>query len=154
MYPQAFIDYLIYFHAERDYFECHEVLEHYWKTHGKEKIWAGLIQLAVAMYHYRRHNYNGALTLIKKSYSILAEEELENLGFNKTVFLRKVKEMSEQIAHKLPYQDMNLPIADVSLYERCLQICQDKGLVWQKPSDLQNEFLIHKHIRRRKKKET
>ena len=31
VYPEAYIEYLMYFHGNRDYFECHEVLEEYWK---------------------------------------------------------------------------------------------------------------------------
>ena len=32
-YPEAYTDYLCYFHGARDYFECHEVMEEYWKEH-------------------------------------------------------------------------------------------------------------------------
>jgi len=32
MYPEPYLEYLIQFHAERDYFECHEILEEYWKS--------------------------------------------------------------------------------------------------------------------------
>ena len=31
MYSQAYIDYLVHFHGDRDYFECHELLEEHWK---------------------------------------------------------------------------------------------------------------------------
>ena len=42
-YPEAFISYLIEFHATRDYFECHELLEEYWKAHPGDPL-AGLVQ--------------------------------------------------------------------------------------------------------------
>lgn len=51
-YPQAYIEYLEYYHGARDYFECHEVLEEYWKENPSSPLsaaWVGLIQLAVAM---------------------------------------------------------------------------------------------------------
>ncbi|WP_205628902.1 DUF309 domain-containing protein, partial [Acinetobacter baumannii] len=52
LYPEALIDYLVYFHADRDFFECHEVLEDYWKSLPKEErslFWVGLIQIAVGL---------------------------------------------------------------------------------------------------------
>ena len=58
-FPQKYIEYLVHFHGDRDYFECHEILEEYWKkidNGNKESIWVGLIQLAVANYHHRRKN--------------------------------------------------------------------------------------------------
>ncbi|MCD2486520.1 DUF309 domain-containing protein, partial [Staphylococcus aureus] len=51
MYPKAYIDYLVEFHATRDYFECHEILEEYWKEDPPKKrkrYWVGFIELAVA----------------------------------------------------------------------------------------------------------
>ncbi len=62
MYPKAYIDYLVEFHATRDYFECHEILEEYWKEDPPKKrkrYWVGFIQLAVALYHHRRQNTAG-----------------------------------------------------------------------------------------------
>ena len=32
MYPTEYIQFLIHFHGDYDYFECHEILEEYWKT--------------------------------------------------------------------------------------------------------------------------
>lgn len=32
MYPTEYIQFLIHFHGDYDYFECHEILEGYWKT--------------------------------------------------------------------------------------------------------------------------
>ncbi|WP_218197281.1 DUF309 domain-containing protein, partial [Pseudomonas sp. 2995-1] len=63
-YPDAYIEYLIEFHGTRDYFECHEIMEEYWKK-NKEKHWHTLIQLAVAIYHERQHNYDGSLRLYR-----------------------------------------------------------------------------------------
>ncbi|PAD68333.1 hypothetical protein CHH83_14265, partial [Bacillus sp. 7586-K] len=31
MYDQEYIDFLVHFHCDRDYFECHEILEEHWK---------------------------------------------------------------------------------------------------------------------------
>lgn len=31
VYPEAYVAFLHEFHTTRDYFECHEILEEYWK---------------------------------------------------------------------------------------------------------------------------
>lgn len=146
MYPQAYIDYLIYFHTNRDYFECHEVLEEYWKKEKKQSnIWVGLIQLAVALYHYRRKNYSGAYKLIKRSQQILAKEPLEKFGLNKERLLEQLKQYEQAIQEKKDFRDLNLPIIEKTLLKKCQAICNQKGLIWGKATNFSNEYIIHKH---------
>ncbi|WP_371919095.1 DUF309 domain-containing protein, partial [Pseudomonas sp. 2822-15] len=45
-------------------------MEEYWKK-NKEKHWHTLIQLAVAIYHERQHNYDGSLRLYRKVLSAI-----------------------------------------------------------------------------------
>lgn len=74
MYPKPYIDYLVYFHTNRDYFECHEVLEEHWKVadpRHRNVLWVGLIQVAVSLYHHRRSNYVGAERTMKKQFQFL-----------------------------------------------------------------------------------
>src|SRR5690554_7691695 len=66
-YPLAYIEFLVEFHGTRDYFECHEILEDYWKEVDRSQHWPALIQLAVAVYHERQHNKKGSLRLYKKA---------------------------------------------------------------------------------------
>ncbi|KPC99353.1 hypothetical protein LR69_02339 [Geobacillus sp. BCO2] len=82
MYPNAYIEYLVHFHSDRDYFECHEILEEHWKQDGRNKGWLVLIQMAVAFYHYRRGNTSGALRLIRRARALLdeAQEMIRRLG--------------------------------------------------------------------------
>lgn len=148
MYPEAYIDYLIYFHTDRDYFECHEVLEHYWKTHDKRKIWVGFIQLAVCMYHYRRNNYIGALKLLNNALSILSKESLENVGIDKKLLINMLHEYREKISQQKEFEDMNLPIIDRNLYNTCKELCKKHQLIWQNPSNLHDTYLINKHTLR------
>jgi uncharacterized protein len=62
---------------EEDFFECHEVLEELWsETRGDErKFLQGLIQAAVALFHFGNENFGGA----KKLYTA-AREKLEPFG--------------------------------------------------------------------------
>ena len=85
-YPEAWLDYLFEFHATRDYFECHEILEEYWKSVPEgdpdRGVWVGLIQLAVALYHHRRGNRAGALKMYRGAAARLRPEALDRLGLD------------------------------------------------------------------------
>ena len=50
---------------ERDFYECHEVLEDLWmETAGEERpFYQGLIQTATAFYHLQNGNFGGARKL-------------------------------------------------------------------------------------------
>ena len=81
-----FIDYCAYFNGNEDYFECHEVLEEYWKVVAPgEKLHplVGYVQLATGMYHWRRENFDGAARILKKAIDNLeTNEALEYLMLN------------------------------------------------------------------------
>lgn len=153
MYDQAYIDYLIYFHCERDYFECHEVLEEHWKKDPpkeRKKYWVGLIQIAVGLYHQRRGNYPGAYRMISNAINLL-EEELEMLkilGLQNEELIKQLKHRKQEIFNKQPYHSFNFPIEDRRLESICLNRCTSENLTWGKHSDLSNEYLLHKHIKR------
>lgn len=152
-YPSAYIDFLVHFHGDRDYFECHEILEDYWKKvdkANKHSIWVGFILLAVANYHYRRNNLTGAIRTLKKASFILAKDDLqlEKLGLNSNA-LRKM--LSNQLANmktNIPYKSLQLPLIDATLARMCKQRALDKGFVWGATSDLAEKSIIHRHTLR------
>ena len=51
----------------REWFECHETLEELWLgEYGMPKdFYQGLIQIAIALHHWRSGNYIGAMKLLK-----------------------------------------------------------------------------------------
>jgi len=153
MYPKAFIEYLYQFHCERDYFECHEILEEHWKEDPPEQrktIWVGLIQVAVAFYHYRRQNFNGAKRMLNNAIKLIRQNktEMESLGLEYPLLLSILEEQQLAIDNHNPYVSINLPIKSSDLKEKCLEYAKKKGKVWGVPSDLNNEFLLHKHKKR------
>lgn len=152
-YPASYIAYLIEFHAARDYFECHELLEEYWKEHpddGRGPLWVGLIQIAVGSYHERRGNRPGALKMYAQALQRLGHKELEAAGLEAG---RLTAELQSRVARlsaagDVPFVDMDLPVADSALLAECLRICAQRGLIWGQPSDLTNEALVHRHALR------
>lgn len=149
-YPAAYIDYLVHFHADRDYFECHELLEEHWKMDvpaDRKIVWVGLIQIAVSLYHQRRGNYNGAFRMMKSAVRILSDEkeEIQKLGLDDTTLLSSLHTRLTAIQHEMTYESLDLPITDSSLLTLCQQKSKEKGLIWGQRSDLSNNELIHRH---------
>jgi predicted metal-dependent hydrolase len=50
---------------ERDYYECHEVLEDLWLEEGRERFYQGLLQVAVGLYHFQNDNVGGARKMFR-----------------------------------------------------------------------------------------
>ncbi|UFS69903.1 DUF309 domain-containing protein [Geomonas sp. RF6] len=52
---------------KREWFECHETLEELWVREQGElrDFYQGLLQIAVALHHWRSGNYGGVLSLLK-----------------------------------------------------------------------------------------
>jgi predicted metal-dependent hydrolase len=151
-YPQAIIDYLVYFHAERDFFECHEVLEEYWKEHPGDPLgraYVGLIQVAVSLYHQRRGNLPGARKMLQSALNILTDADLTRLGIDYAHFRKELTLRLELLeAPDFQYEDINIPIADPHLQALCLKESSGKELTWEKPSNFSDMYLIHKHTLR------
>ncbi|MBZ5750404.1 DUF309 domain-containing protein [Metabacillus rhizolycopersici] len=153
MYDRAYIDYLIYFHCERDYFECHEVLEEHWKSEAKNErktYWVGLIQIAVGLYHQRRGNFTGALRMISNSIQLLENDQqaVNKLGLNSDELVTILNKRKSEIVNKQSYYSINLPIIDKVLLKICHNHCIDTKKIWGQASDLSNEYLINKHTKR------
>jgi len=152
-YPLSYISYLSEFHATRDFFECHELLEEYWKAHQGEPLtntWHGLIQVAVGMYHHRRGNTAGAVKMWSSALVRLTAETLSQLGLDGEWLLRELAERRDALAQNssYPYTDMELPIVDPLLRQACLAQCAQNGWRWGTPSTAVDEAVIQRHLTR------
>jgi predicted metal-dependent hydrolase len=150
LYPKEYIQYLIHFHGDRDYFECHEILEEYWKgidPGNKESVWVGLIQLAVSCYHHRRKNFIGAKKTLEKAVRILSNEKnkLADLGLNWEILHQIVMKQLSMIVMEESYKSFNLPLTDQMLVKECVKSAKKDGFSWGSDSDLTNISLVHRH---------
>ncbi|MDB5054963.1 MAG: hypothetical protein JWM44_3013 [Bacilli bacterium] len=152
-YPEAYIEYLVYFHTVRDFFECHEVLEAYWKSIPESSLrqaWHGLIQTAVALYHQRRGNIAGARKMMESAVRLLTDDHLDELGIDALRFKAQLKNRLKQLQDtpNIRYEDLNIPLVDLEL----LQLCKDHPLAvhaeWYAISNMNNPQIIHKHTQR------
>jgi uncharacterized protein len=153
MITTEFINYLVHFHSDRDYFECHEILEEHWKeidARNKESILVGWIQLAVSQYHHRRGNFPGALRTIQKALSILTTHKvlIRDFGIDAEKLLEAIQKKKNDIAHTRTYQSMYLPIFDSNLLKNCQLQAEKAGLTWGLDSVLTNSKIVHRHSTR------
>ncbi|MBB3110397.1 hypothetical protein FHS18_002464 [Paenibacillus phyllosphaerae] len=136
-YPEAYRLYLVEFHATRDYFECHELLEEYWKSQPDDPFaqqWVGLIQVAVGSYHHRRGNHSGAVKMFRQARMRLTIEQLETLGLDGIATQAALDERIQAVEQELPFTDLNLPIKDVQLLWACKAKAAEEGYPWGLPS--------------------
>nr|WP_233096449.1 DUF309 domain-containing protein [Fictibacillus halophilus] len=145
-YPKPWIEYLVHFHRDQDYFECHEVLEEHWKDEGMEgDLWPGLIQLAVAQYHHRRGNYNGAKRMILSCKLKLQKEELalKALGIKTEPFFELLDKSIQRIEQQQPFESIALPLT-TELFQTCLFEANATEEVWVSQTKI-DDNIIHKH---------
>ncbi|MGA4719572.1 DUF309 domain-containing protein [Fictibacillus nanhaiensis] len=145
-YPKPWIDYLVHFHRDQDYFECHEVLEEHWKNEGmKGDLWPGLIQFAVAQYHHRRGNYNGAKRMILSCRVKLQKEQpaLNELGLEVKIFLELLDRSIQRIEQKQSFESITLPLS-MELFQACLIEANATEDTWVSQTKT-NDTIIHKH---------
>lgn len=153
MYPSAYVEFLLHFHTDRDYFECHEILEEYWKSLPPEKrtsTWVCLIQVAVALYHHRRGNFSGATKLLHNAskLAISNKDELDHLGIDVDSFKHLLQERLQAVMEQKAYHSMNLPLTSESLLQQCRELASSRGLVFGSISNLSDDYLLHKHTLR------
>jgi uncharacterized protein len=152
-YPKAYIEYLVHFHGSRDWFECHEILEEYWKEdsdRGMASVWVGLIQIAVALYHERRGNLAGARKMLASAIDKCRDVDWSLLGVDGAELLNVLQEREQLLHSERPegFVDLDIPLQDPELIQRCLQLCEQYGYTWKSASDMSNGELVHRHTRR------
>lgn len=172
-YPQAYIDYLVQFQAVRDYFECHEILEDYWKEHPDSPFresWVMLIQLAVGLYHQRRGNMRGAFKLLTGALRRYHAGHMQELGVDseelrerisrrildiistdiqsRDVRTLDIKSVDLKTGQQVPFEDLDFPIVDAKLVERCQFEAVRLGKIWGQKSDMNDTELLNRHLLR------
>jgi len=151
IYPVEYINYLIEFHATRDYFECHELLEEYWKEHpddGYEQFWLGCIQVAVGQYHERRQNLRGARLMYESAINKFERLPQVVMGLELRNIIEQLQQHVKACELQLPYIDMQFKIVDLQLTKRCQQEAAQRNLSWGISSEEVEDHIIHRHTLR------
>lgn len=69
-YPKEYYTFFQKFN-EGEYYECHDLLEEIWLADRQNNFLKGLLQVAVALYHYGNGNILGAKKLFTTAYKYL-----------------------------------------------------------------------------------
>lgn len=111
-FDHLYVEFLYFFNVERDYFQCHEVMEELWLEEGRNPLYQGLLQVAVGLYHHRNGNVGGAVKLMSQGIEKLEFYPRHTLGID----LGKLVEDARQYLEKLerieeePFEFYNLDI--------------------------------------------
>ncbi|SFS77596.1 DUF309 domain-containing protein [Marininema halotolerans] len=119
-YSPLYVQFLYHFNVDRDYFECHEVLEELWMEEGREPLFQGLLQVAVALYHHRNDNENGARKLLKGALEKLVDYPKDALGIDLDQLRTDAATYLEQLerstsTHPYLFHHLNIKILDSQL---------------------------------------
>lgn len=145
-----FVEFLVYFNDNQDYFEGHEVLEEYWKSipgYSKSHPLTAYILLSTGMYHWRRGNLNGAFRTIDKalqrfnSLSPIYDEYKEMIEFDQ--LLLDVELAKKEISSGHSFCAIEIVIQAHQLIE-LVHFAKQKLILLPAGS----EDVIHKHMRR------
>ena len=96
------------------FFKCHEVLEELWlETPLRERcrdFYKGVIQAAVAFYHWSRSNPRGAMSLYRSSSRYLKKYRPEYLGVDVEEFVTQFSNLFQWMRrHRLRYDARLVP---------------------------------------------
>ncbi|AIQ46442.1 hypothetical protein R70723_11575 [Paenibacillus sp. FSL R7-0273] len=118
-FEPLYLAYLVYFNRDRDYFECHEVLEELWLARDRDPVYKALLQVAVGLYHFRNGNVRGGLIMLERSYSVLKQYPGETLGINLARLVSEVgvyaSRLKDYAASPFDYYDLTIEVMDPAL---------------------------------------
>lgn len=107
-----FVQFMVYFNENQDFFECHEVLEELWKSHpfyDKKDPLVALILVATSMYHWRRHNWKGAEKTLYNARKRLHDISW-NFPFEERSFKENLQWATQRITNEQPFEPFTLHI--------------------------------------------
>jgi uncharacterized protein len=126
----------IHFFNERDFFEAHEVWESIWmhSSAPERKFYQGLIQVAVALYHFNNGNLRGAIKLYHSSRKYLEAFQPAFLGLDLAGFQAQMDRcFAEMLAH--PNGDHAVELQDEEIPTIVLDPAPEQ---WPDPAEFEN----------------
>ncbi|MCM3637751.1 DUF309 domain-containing protein [Sporosarcina luteola] len=145
-----FLNFIVYFNRNQDYFECHEVLEEYWKSipgYTKDHPLTALILLSTGLYHWRRGNVEGAYrTLVKAENKMLDFHKFDSRYTEDIDYERLVQDTARSV-NKLKNGEPFSPF-QIYLKSETLQQSVDKNASTMELLPFGSDTVIHKHMLR------
>jgi predicted metal-dependent hydrolase len=118
-YDPLYVQFIYYFNIERDYFECHEVMEALWMEEARSPLYQGLLQVAVGLYHFRNGNIDGAIKLFTAGIDKLNGAKDARIGINLSKLLKESEHYLEKLSkveqEPFEFYDLDIEIQDEQL---------------------------------------
>ncbi|WP_128893722.1 DUF309 domain-containing protein [Longirhabdus pacifica] len=116
-YDPLYVAFLYYFNVERDFYECHEVMEELWLEEGREPVYQGLLQIAVALHHHSYGNITGAIKLMEAGILKCESEHEIKLGIDLVQLLQRSRQYLIQLQRddEFLFQPYKIEIVDLEL---------------------------------------
>jgi predicted metal-dependent hydrolase len=114
-----YLAYISHFNGDRDYFECHEVMEELWLEEGRSPLLQGLLQAAVGLHHWDNGNRSGAAKLMKAALGKLSSYADVVLGLDLTSLRRNLEQSLKELTEMpddAPFQAFLLELCDPALH--------------------------------------
>ncbi len=89
---------------QQQFYDCHDTLEAIWieaETSDKN-FYQGILQVAVALYHLRNHNWRGAVTLMGEGINRLRHYQPEHHTIDVEAFLDETIALLQQLQQAGP----------------------------------------------------
>ncbi|MDM5157052.1 DUF309 domain-containing protein [Bacillus sp. DX1.1] len=121
-YPLAYYEFFVKYN-EGDYYTCHDLLEEMWLEDRSNLFLKGLLQMAVAQYHYSYGNVKGARIMMEvaEHYLIPSCPVYWNLDVGQVItFIQHCRARIPKEVERVPYEQVqNLPqLPELILYMR------------------------------------
>lgn len=112
-YPEAYLEGIRLFN-ERQFFECHDVLEELWdETLGDEKqFYQGLIHAAVALFHFETGNLGGARKMYDSTRRYLLPYTPRYAGIDLDRFLDDFRHCFRELLESGPEYPFHVKLRD------------------------------------------
>ncbi|MBB6638313.1 DUF309 domain-containing protein [Cohnella thailandensis] len=152
-YPEALVDYLAEYYGSRDFFECHEIMEHHWKEEKGsryEECWLVLIRIAVFQYHARRGNGEGAFKLLHKAAREIDPDRMNEIGLNGLMLKAQLDSLKRRWVDPsgVAYEELDIPVRNQDLLKLAQERCFLRGWKWGTPLEELDISIIDRHLLR------
>ncbi|MGG0812587.1 DUF309 domain-containing protein [Paenibacillus alvei] len=104
-YDKLYVQFIKLFNEERDYYQCHDVMEELWLEEGRKPLLQGLLQVAVGLHHFQNGNRSGAVKLLVAALQKLHAYPNLVLGID----LHQLRTDAEEVLDALQQHEDNLP---------------------------------------------
>lgn len=129
VFDSRIVLFLVYFNRDRDFFECHEVMEELWLDQGSDPLYKGLLQVAVGMFHFRAGNKVGAYKMLRSAVDKLKDYPEDHIGLNLGKICRECLSLADELAPDQPslppYREIDIEITDAALKEAVATASRD-----------------------------